>query len=167
MSNEQNTNNDNDLSKFFTQKINDVEEVKNDKEVEFTNTSDDQKTPSIQTTPELFKSSKDFEKLEKYFKDSHEQLTKIFNELGNGEISSNLDYQQRDELIKKLDDYQEDATQKFQKAIILLSEDITNLKRLKIKSNVNTDNLKSLVYGSPTFKSSYNAKSNIFKDPSK
>lgn len=167
MNNEQSTNNDNDLSKYFTQETNDVEEVKIDKDVTHSNKTNDKKTSLNQTTSELFKSSKDFEKLEKYFKDSHEQLTKIFNELGNGEISSSLDYQQRDELIKKLDDYQEEATQKFQKVMILLSEDITNIKRLKVKSNVNTDNLKSLVYGSPTFKSSYNTKSNIFKDPSK
>ncbi|WP_436867928.1 hypothetical protein [Mammaliicoccus sciuri] len=166
MSNEQNTNNDNDLSRFFTKENNVEEEIKNDKEEKENTVSDDSSSPK-QTRPELFKSDSEIQNLENYFKESHEYLTEIFNKLGNGEISSSLDYQQRDDLIKKLDDFQEEATQKFQAAMLQLSEDVTNVKRLKVKSNVNTDKLKSLVYGSPTFKSSYNTKSNIFKDPTK
>ncbi|WP_436890176.1 hypothetical protein [Mammaliicoccus sciuri] len=166
MSNEQNTNNDNDLSRFFTKENNVEEEIKNDKEEKENTVSDDSSSPK-QTRPELFKSYSEIQNLENYFKESHEYLTEIFNKLGNGEISSSLDYQQRDDLIKKLDDFQEEATQKFQAAMLQLSEDVTNVKRLKVKSNVNTDKLKSLVYGSPTFRSSYNTKSNIFKDPTK
>lgn len=167
MSNEQNTNNDNDLSRFFTKENDELEEIKNDNQEKKNNVSDNNNTPIKQTQPELFKSDNEVQNLEKYFKESHDYLTDIFNKLGNGEISSSLDYQQRDDLIKKLDDFQEEATQKFQAAMLQLSEDVTNVKRLKVKSNVNTDGLKSLVYGSPTFKSSYNTKSNIFKNPTK
>lgn len=167
MNNEQNANNDNDLSRFFAKENNVVEEIKNDKKEKKNTVSDDNNSSPKQTHPELFKSDSEIQNLENYFKESHEYLTEIFNKLGNGEISSSLDYQQRDDLIKKLDDFQEEATQKFQSAMLQLSEDITSVKRLKVKSNVNTDKLKSLVYGSPTFKSSYNTKSNIFKDPTK
>ncbi|PKE06418.1 hypothetical protein CW676_07715 [Macrococcoides caseolyticum] len=128
-------------------------------------TDDPVKEKTSQNETPLFKSKKSFSDLEVYFKDSIEYLNEVFTRLGDGRLSDNLSSEDREELIKMLEEYKESMVQKVQDATIQLSNDIISVKKNTITSNVDTSQIFSLKYGSSDFKPPYTIDNNIFTDP--
>lgn len=118
------------------------------------------------SSPTLFSSEEIFSDLPSYFKESHDYLLEIFTKIGDGKISANLSYEERDEQLKLLEDYKDNMIDAVQKATVSLSEDISKIKRMKVKSNVDTSNLKKLVFGASEINdSSFGNDNNLFVDP--
>ncbi|TDL95520.1 hypothetical protein [Macrococcus carouselicus] len=111
----------------------------------------------------LFKSNQHFSDLTDYFKESHEYLTEIFRKLGDGKLRSDLSEEERDKLIKLLENYKDNMLETIQKATLALTDDITELKRKRVTSSVDTSSLKSLIYGSKDSRLSYSGKSSLIE----
>lgn len=165
----QNTNQETDvLENFYVKREENIENnntnTSNLNHTHATESSNETIMPKTQK-PLLFSSDEIFADLPSYFKESHDYLTDIFTKLGDGSITSSLSYEERNELLKNLEDYKEDMIETVQKATVQLSEDISKIKRLKVKSNVDTTPLKNLVYGSSGFKNEFDINDNLFVDP--